>query len=98
MLSGPALIGRGPGHKSEERVMRPALRDDPRNLVEKARRAHLYPSRTQKLSAAAATIVRECDNSAQKLSAAAATIVRECDNSAPPGSERTGRSFFFCPE
>ena len=58
--------------------MRPALRDDPRNLVEMARRAHLYPSRTQ------------------KLSAAAATIVRECDNSAPPGSERTGRSFFFC--
>ena len=44
--------------------MRPALRDDPRNLVEKARRAHLYPSRTQKLSAAAATIVRKCDNSA----------------------------------
>ena len=44
--------------------MRPALRDDPRNLVEMARRAHLYPSRTQKLSAAAATIVRECDNSA----------------------------------
>jgi hypothetical protein len=29
-----------------------------------ARRAHLYPSRTQKLSAAAATIVRKCDNSA----------------------------------
>ena len=58
--------------------MRPALRDDPRNLVEMARRAHLYPSRTQ------------------KLSAAAATIVRECDNSALPGSERTGRSFFFC--